>query len=295
MAIHMTTSSGSPEFDLPKLKVTAGSWSRQGRNRDQNEDREYVSPAMDLFIVADGMGGHQRGEIASRFAIDALTRALVPLRQSTHTDDEIEDAVRAALEEANCLVLDLSSAGQRHRLPGTTVVMALLFGSKLFVTGVGDSRAYLLRNGTMEVLTEDDTVAAFLVKRGTISIEAARTHPARHQLLQSIGMPDFKPDQSIQVLEVMDGDRLLLCSDGISDVVPDSEIVMALESEHDPRRAAKELVDLAVWHGAKDDCTCILLKVDRERAEVPAVDVQPERQPLFARIRSFFVQARVTG
>ncbi len=287
MAVQMSTSSRSTEFDVPRLNVTAGSWSVRGKSRDKNEDCDYISPAMNLFIVADGMGGHDRGEIASRFAIDALAHSLAGLQDAPHTDEEIEVTVRAALEHANCLILDLSAADESERLPGTTVVLALLFGERLFVTGIGDSLAYLLREGTVEKLTDDDTVTAFLEESGVISAEEALEHPARHQLLASLGMREFKPDQEIRVLDVRPGDRFLLCSDGLSDVVGLDQIKLGLETEHDPRRAAKELVELALWNGAMDDATCVFFRIDSvpARREVP---VATKGVGILERLRRWF-------
>lgn len=285
MAVLMPTSSRAAEFELPRLAVTAGSWSVRGPQRDKNEDCDYVSPALDLFIVADGMGGHDRGELASRFAVDALAHSLAHMRDEPHTDAEIEAAVRAALEYANCLVLDLSPESQTSGLAGTTVVIALLFGQRLFVTGLGDSRAYLLRSGTVEVLTEDDTFTAFLQRAGTISAEEARHHPMRNQLLASLGMRDFKPDVQIRVLDVLPGDRFLLCSDGLSDVLELEQIREGLESERDPRRVARELVNVALWNGAKDDATCVFFRIDKVPA-TPGVPVV--KQGLFDRIRNWF-------
>lgn len=290
MTIRMPASSRSNEFDVATLRVTAGSWSTIGKASQENEDAEYVSPSMDLFIVADGMGGNERGRMASRFAVDALTHSLAGLRSAARSDVEVEKVVRAALDHANCLILDLSSEDEQPVGPGATVVLALLFGRRLFITGIGDSRAYLLRNDAVEELTEDDTVAAFLQRSGHLTAEEAMEHPLRHQLLQSLGIRDFKPDQNIRAMDVQAGDRILLCSDGVSDVVPMDEIKMGLESAHDARRAAKELVDLALWHGTRDDATCIFLRIDTDpvTAAEDHKPAPPTRLGALARLRRLF-------
>jgi protein phosphatase len=278
------------EFGSPGFKLTAGSWSVRGRSREQNQDTEYISPSMKLFVVADGVGGHKLGQVASRFAVEAIAQTLVDT--GLHSGNVTELAIRQALDEANRKVLGLSPTSQACGSPGTTVVVAVLAGRRMFVTGVGDSRAYLLRDGSLQLLTEDDTLPAYLERKGVISHEQALRHPGRNQLTRAIGMRDFRPDQSIQVLRLRADDRILLCTDGVSDVVPEEEIQLAMESELAPRLAAFELVQQACWNGARDDCTCVFIRVDRQSTS--PTFTQQSGVTLLDRIRAMFVSAGPT-
>ena len=126
------------------LHVVAGACSVQGPRRDKNEDSQYISADMDLFIVADGMGGHDAGEVASKFAVDVLSHELAKIDVDARSE-EIKYLVHAALDRAHCLILGSAAGDAESRSPGTTVVLGLLVNHRLYVTGVGDSRAYLVR------------------------------------------------------------------------------------------------------------------------------------------------------
>ncbi len=189
----------------------------KGRGATRNEDSQYVSPDMDLFIVADGMGGHAAGEVASKFAVDVLSHELAKIGVDAD-EKEIEHRVHAALDRAHCLILDSAAADSASRPPGTTVVFGLLVNHRLYITGVGDSRAYLIRGGSIERLTIDDTWPDALFHLGQISADEAKHHHMRNMLLSALGMSDFDSDQEeIRAVDVYDGDRYLLASDGLTD------------------------------------------------------------------------------
>ena len=156
-----------------RLRVKAGAYSVQGALRDTNEDTQYVSPDMRLFIVADGIGGHAAGELASRFAVEVLSHELTQI--ATDADEkEVEYRVHSALDRANCLILDTATTMPECEGAGTTVVLALLLNHRLYITGVGDSRAYLIRGRAIERLTIDDTWPDALLHLGQISVDEAR-------------------------------------------------------------------------------------------------------------------------
>lgn len=263
-------------FSTPDLRVTAGAWSIKGSGRDNNEDCDFISPKHDLFIVADGMGGHAAGERASRFVVDTLTHELARLCDEAHTTGEIKKLVRDAMEEAHCLVVEMGELLPELRGSGSTAVLALLFGTRLFVAGVGDSLAYLLRDTKLEKLTDDDSFCAMLESAGAISHEDVKTHPARHQLLAALGVEKFPPNKEIRVLDVRPGDRFLLCTDGVTDVVDSSDIVQILEDNRNCRAAARRLVDKAVKMGTTDDATCVVFAIHEVVAKVrePEFDAQ---------------------
>ena len=281
MAFQLPTSNPPRHFDLAKLRVTAGACSVQGVGRENNEDSDYVSPSGKLFIVADGMGGHRAGELASRFVVDSITHELERLLDDDLSDEEVKRHVRVAFDHANCLLLDLTESDTEREGAGSTAVLALLFGDRLFVSGVGDSRAYLLRRGTIDTLTHDDSLPRHLQRLGMITAEEAETHPARNQLLAYLGMKNFRSDQEIRLIRVLPADRVLLCSDGLTDVVSDSQIKDVLASTDNAEVAARLLVRTAQENGANDDVTCVVFVVH----DVPAIDPQVEFTGLRAMIQ----------
>lgn len=258
----LPTSSAAHQFKLPELNVTAGAYSVCGANRENNEDYQYVSPDRSVFIVADGMGGHQAGEFASRFVVDALTHELNRTFDDSDPDEAVEEHVRAAFENANCLLLDAAEDGVAYCGAGTTALVALVFGDRLFVSGIGDSRAYLLRGDTFELLTLDDSLAAYLERAGVISADEVKVHPMRNRLCAFMGMENFQPDEEFRVIHMQPEDVVLLCSDGLTDVVEDHVIRAILKSHRNSQLAARQLVQTAVENKAKDDVTCVVFRVD---------------------------------
>lgn len=287
--IKIPTSSASERFRLPDFHVTAGAYSICGANRDNNEDYKYVSPDRSVFIVADGMGGHQAGEFASRFVVDALTHELDRLFDDSDPPAAVEEHVKAAFEHANCLLLDAVADNPGYSGAGTTALVALVFGDRLFVSGIGDSRAYLLRKKNFEQLTLDDSLSANLHRAGVISAEDAKNHPLRNRLCAYMGMSSFEPDEDFRAISLKADDVVLLCSDGLTDVVEDNVIRAVLQSHRNPQLAARQLVQTAVENKAKDDITCVVFRV----AE-PSSHRKDNSSGLFAglveRFRSFFGQ-----
>lgn len=235
-----------------------------GANRSNNEDYQYVSPDRSIFIVADGMGGHRSGEFASRFVVDALTHQLDQTLQANETVEAVEEHVREAFKHANCLLLDAAQKNPEYGGAGSTALVALVFGDRLFVSGIGDSRAYFLRSNKLEQLTLDDSIPGYLQKAGVISAEEAKIHPMRNRLCSFMGMDNFQPDEDIQVISLRPEDVVLLCSDGLTDVVEDDIIRAVLQSHRNPQLAARQLVQMAVENLAKDDITCVVFRVDKE-------------------------------
>ncbi|HXF37986.1 MAG TPA: Stp1/IreP family PP2C-type Ser/Thr phosphatase, partial [Actinomycetota bacterium] len=216
-----------------------------GRARERNEDGLLVEPP--FFAVADGMGGHRGGDVASRLALEALRegdRALA---------ERVREANRRVYERS---MLDRAVAGM-----GTTLTAAVLEGDRLRLAHVGDSRAYLLRDGRLRRLTEDHTLVHRMVTRGQLTEEEAAEHPYRSVLTRALGTePDVAVDEA--VVEVRAGDRLLLCTDGLTGMLPESRVAEILRSVRDPQEAADRLVDEANEAGGLDNITVIVLEVE---------------------------------
>ena len=263
----LASSSRSNRFAVPNLEVSAGAYSVCGTNRSNNEDYQYVSPDRSVFMVADGMGGHQAGEFASRFVVDTLTHELNRTFDDDAPDEDVESHVKAAFEHANYLLLDAAADNPRLEGAGTTAIVALTFGERLFVSGVGDSRAYLLRAGQLKQLTLDDSLTAYLERAGVISSQEAAHHPMRNRLCAYMGMKNFEPDSDFCVIRMQPDDVVLLCSDGLTDVCNDDVIHAILESHQNPQLAARQLVQTAVEYKAKDDITCVVFRVDTAEEE----------------------------
>lgn len=224
-----------------------GSRTDVGSVREQNEDSLIVNPP--LFVVADGMGGHAAGEVASEIAVNTILE-LAP----DHADAE---ALGHAVEEANRDIINAALAGEGREGMGTTVTAAILERDKLVIAQVGDSRAYLLHNGELTQLTRDHSLMANMIEAGQITPEEARFHPNRSVITRALGNdPDTLPD--LYEINVEDGDRLLLCSDGLYSMLEDDEIAAVMRRVSDPQRCASTLVNGAIAAGGHDNITVIV-------------------------------------
>lgn len=224
--------------------------SHRGMVRDNNEDAMFPDSSGEssnqaILIVADGMGGHVAGEVASRLAVNAAASTeLPPVARIAHANRAIREEV-----------------GREPGLEGmgtTMTLMALDDTGTARIAHVGDSRAYLLRNGELRRLTEDHTVAAEYVAAGEITEDEARTHPQRHMLTRTLGLTQFVDIDEIEV-EVETGDRFLLCSDGLSEMVPDSDIAATLAGGRSPDDVVWSLIEMANGAGGTDNITVIVV------------------------------------
>ncbi|GAA4239253.1 hypothetical protein GCM10022254_58580 [Actinomadura meridiana] len=229
-----------------------------GMLREGNEDSAYAGAH--LLAVADGMGGHVGGEIASAAAIDAL-RALDKDLPATELLAALERTVKAANDNLHRIVeSDPALQGM-----GTTLTAMLWAGNQIALVHIGDSRAYLLRDGSLFQITHDHTLVQSLVDEGRISPDEAASHPQRSLLLRALdGRGEVDPDLSLREAEV--GDRYLLCSDGLSGVVTAETIFQVLTDADEPDQAVRQLIDLANRGGGPDNITCVVADVvDLER------------------------------
>jgi serine/threonine protein phosphatase PrpC len=213
-----------------------------------------------LLVVCDGMGGAAAGDIASRIAAETLTHKLVD------TAEEVAKHPAASLEQAvigaNQAVRAEAASHPQQRGMGTTCTAALLLPSSMIVANVGDSRAYLLRDGRLEPLTRDQSLVSHLMASGAIAPEQAQHHPMRHVLLQAIG-PSATIEPAVTELGIQPGDRILVCSDGLHAYVDHDVIEAALRGTGDVAAAAQRLVDLALATGGKDNVTVVIADCER--------------------------------
>ncbi|MBW7474160.1 Stp1/IreP family PP2C-type Ser/Thr phosphatase [Paenibacillus oenotherae] len=232
-----------------------------GRIRLVNEDRawtEQTDTDLVVAIVADGMGGHQAGDVASQLAVDTFREALQGT-PSTLTLDERKILIRQAILQANEAVYDMASRNKQYHNMGTTVVAALLQAENGVIGHIGDSRAYKWRDGVLSQLTEDHTLVNELVKSGQITAEEAVNHPRRNVLTRALGTDELV-EVDVRGIPWAPDDLLLLCSDGLTTMVSEEQISQTLqEDELDLDAKADRLVSLALQAGGDDNITVVLL------------------------------------
>ena len=215
-----------------------------------------------LFMVADGMGGQLAGEKASEMAVEIVPDEL--RKRLSDDDDEkaLKRAIRDAVAEANKEILAQSHLVTEFDKMGTTIVLALFRGDRAFIAGLGDSRAYRLRDGRLERLTTDHSLADALVGAGTIRAEEAENHKFRHVLYLYLGCKEARDGpEEIRAVDVRHGDRFLLASDGLTGVVRDNVIAEVLQACDDPQRAAQALTNRALENRSRDNITCVVIQV----------------------------------
>jgi len=248
--------------------VTLGAYARAsdtGKKRRRNEDSYVVAPP--LFAVADGMGGAQAGEVASKLAAAAL-------EDTDSGAGDGEARVVSLIQEANRRVYERANTDPATTGMGTTMTVALVEGELVTIGHVGDSRAYLVRAGRLEQLTEDHSLVNELLKSGKLSPKEAETHPQRSVITRAVGTD---PDVDVDVfkIEAHEGDVFLLCSDGLTDMVDDEGILDLVERHHDDLdRAAKSLVSDANRGGGEDNITVIAftMAADGDTVQMPAAE-----------------------
>jgi protein phosphatase len=228
------------------MKLRVGAATDIGQARERNEDSYLVEPP--LYVVADGMGGHRGGAEASSLAVQVLAE------MPDHDPDHLPDQVRAA----NRAVFERQAGDRALSGMGTTVTAVIADGSTVELAHVGDSRAYLLRDGQLRQITEDHTLVQRMVRDGEISAEEAHVHPKRSILTRALGI-DTDVEVDTQRIEVLEGDRLLLCSDGLTGMMRDESVREILQTHPEPQDAAEALVDSANRAGGLDNITVVVI------------------------------------
>ena len=284
-----TDSGAHPLAPPATVRIDAAGLSDPGRLRQVNQDSFLIArvgrsmdtlattlPATDVperfreigyaLIVADGMGGAAAGEVASRLAIRTLLDIVLDVPEWVLRVDD--DAAERLLERTADYYHRVDEVLGQHGLAdpkldgmGTTMTMLFSLGPDAFVAHVGDSRAYLLRRGRLQQLTRDHTHVQRLVDAGTITRQEAETHALRHVLTNVLGGVDRTVEVDLERFALAEDDRLLLCSDGLSEVVRDAEIAAELERHAEPAQACRALLDLALERGAPDNVTVLVARV----------------------------------
>ena len=237
-----------------------------GLVRSSNQDSGYAGPH--LMVLCDGMGGPAGGDIASAVAVDHL----VPLDADSHQAGDLLGLLRDAVQAAHADLVARSSASPELAGLGTTCIAIMRSGNKLAMVHVGDSRAYLLRDGELTQVTTDHTFVEYLVETGRLTREQARQHPQRSVLLRVLGDAEGEVQLDESIREAVPGDRWLLCSDGLSGPVSAATIGEVLAGVDDPELAAEQLIDLAERAGGPDNITAVVFDVVED-------DPTPQRDP----------------
>ncbi len=270
----------------PRVSATCGALTHQGRVRTNNEDQFLVARMVKamrveksslpgsagtrysdddsyLMIVADGMGGAAAGERASALAVQSVEGFLLNtvewfLHLGNGDENRLVAELRKGLRVADRALLDEAAEDRSLAGMGTTLTMAYSIGTDLYIVHAGDTRAYLFRDGQLEQITHDHTLVQLLVSAGMIDPAEARTHSKRNVVTNVLGGPNAGVHAEIHKLPLADGDRLLLCSDGLTEPLDDGMIADILQSHGDPDEACDALVRAALDHGGPDNVTAVL-------------------------------------
>jgi PPM family protein phosphatase len=248
------------------LALNFGKCTLLGNYRENNEDSIEVKqfPDMSLCIVADGMGGQAAGEIASKRAIEVVPRELRKNLAAATDNEAVKQVVRKAVVQTNDEIITMGSLDRDLKNMGTTIVLAMWRrGREMYLANLGDSRAYLIRDGKIEQLTVDHSLAQALVENKTISPEEAKGHRFRNYLWKYLGCKekDMGEGPDVKVVPTQPGDRFLLCSDGMTGPVPDEELLDFILTHPDAQQCADGLGQLALDKGSRDNVSCILIEV----------------------------------
>jgi serine/threonine protein phosphatase PrpC len=247
------------------LTLSIGKSTLLGNYRENNEDAIDVKafPDMTVCLVADGMGGQAAGEVASKRAIEIVPRELKKYISGAVSNDETKTILRRSIVQANEEIMAMAALDRELKNMGTTIVVALWRkgSSLMYVTGMGDSRVYLIRNKTIKQLTVDHSIAQALVEAKTISAAEARVHRYRNVLWKYLGSPEVGEGPQVEALQIQAGDRFLLCTDGLSGVVNDEQLLNFIKDKTDVQECADGLGQLALDSGSRDNISCIVIEV----------------------------------
>jgi serine/threonine protein phosphatase PrpC len=249
------------------LQIKASGLTDVGLKREGNEDSFSVEESLGLYIVADGMGGHLAGEVASQIAVDMIQKSYRKWLENKTAREDIfgppDDSLSlqgnylmSSIRLANRVVYEMAMEYEQYHGMGTTVVALLVTPTLVVAANVGDSRIYLVRDGHIEKLSKDHTIVAEQVEMGVMTEEEAATSPLKHILTRNLGSSD-SVDPEVFELEPSNTDRVILCSDGLTDLVADTEILEMAEGEEDPNQLCHKLLDKVLKRGAHDNTTII--------------------------------------
>ncbi len=268
-----------------------GAVTHPGCVRPDNEDGFFATREHGVFAVADGMGGHAHGEVASHLALDAIADRATALAQAAPS--ELPVALHDAIQAANTQIYAQAEAEDLRDRMGTTLVLATICDDRLYFAHIGDSRLYLLRGDALSQLTRDHSLVQSMVDRGEITLEEAALHPLRHQITRVVGGDNYvSPEIASQALEP--GDVLLLCTDGLPGALPSEEIKQGLTASGPAQVRAEALVKAALAAGAPDNVTALVVVYDRPRpAATPTAAPPPAPRHILPLWQSVFITVLV--
>jgi protein phosphatase len=255
------------------MALTHGALTDVGRTRLTNEDHYFADSFLGLYVVCDGLGGHNAGEVASHLATQAIQDHLLDARKDPtlpiigtydNTVSSNTNRLAAAIRFANEVILEQAFLRPDCAGMGTTVVAVWVTGPVLSIAHVGDSRLYLIRRGTIQALTTDHSWVNDQIRQGLMTEEEAERSPKRHVITRALGIA-FDPEVELAELPLLQGDRLLLCSDGLTRGVTPSAIMQAAAKEDHPQRLSEHLVTLADKAGGEDNATVVVVNIQFER------------------------------
>ena len=250
-----------------------------GLKREGNEDSFSVDDDLGLYVVADGMGGHLAGEVASRVAVDLIGKSY---RKWTELETPINfifgnpdqtlsrqgNYISGSIRLANRIIYEMATEHEEYNGMGTTVALLLVIPKQIICANAGDSRIYLVRNGEIEKLSKDHTIVAEQVEMGVMTPEEAKDSPMQHVLTRNLG--SFK-DVVPEVFEIQPvaNDRFVLCSDGLTDLLSDNEILAMVKGVDDPEILCRSLIDTALKRGGHDNTTVICVFIESNKRVKP--------------------------
>jgi protein phosphatase len=231
--------------------------------RDINEDSYniiagYASTPVS-FLIADGMGGHNSGEIASKMAVDLASSYILKNPENFSDENNILDVIQKIMKSANSEIFNSSNESPEDSGMGTTLILAIVKGKRLFIGHIGDSRLYLLRGNEINRITIDHSYIEELIQSGSLTREEASEHPNRNIITRALGSTE-NVEIDTYISDICDDDIFMLCTDGLTNILTENEIMELVGSIDDPQAACDELMNKAILKGADDNITVILFK-----------------------------------
>jgi serine/threonine protein phosphatase PrpC len=257
--------------------LQASGISDTGRQRESNEDYFAMDSDLGLYIIADGMGGHSAGEVASKVAVEVIQKNITNWIKKDILEDELFDFpdttlsrmgnyILSSIKLANRVIYEMSSEYNEYKGMGTTIGVLAIMPSAVISANVGDSKIYLFRGGSMETLSKEHNVVAEHLEMGLISKEEAKNSPLRHMLTRNLGSLGTV-NADVFEIEPRDKDRFLLCTDGLTDLVSDEEILAIVNQSDDLEYVCQQLVDEANERGGHDNTTVSLVHIEQIKDE----------------------------
>lgn len=242
-----------------------------GLKRDGNEDSFSIDESLNLYVVADGMGGHLAGEVASRTAVDLINKTYRKWKTSETPEDDIfgptdvslsrnGNYILGGIQLANKVIHEMATHHEEYKGMGTTIAILAIVPGLIISANAGDSPIYMIRNGNIEKISKDHNFVAEQVEMGLMTVEEAAQSPMKHVLTKNLGSyEELEPD--IFEIEPAKNDRFVLCSDGLTDLVTDDEILQMVEDEQDPENLCRNFIDIALKRGGHDNTTVVTVSL----------------------------------